>query len=168
MKLFAEETNEELPEPERTAQLCVESGIRIMRLIRRAIREAPPTTLTLPGLRALAFLDENPEACLSDLADHLIVGPPTASKLVDDLVERALLKRSARLSDRRRLALAITPAGRRMLKTAARPARDRMGRLLARLPARDLARVRKGLEALLPALIATGAESGHGTGKGAA
>jgi len=142
--------------------------VRIVRLIRRAIREAPPSTLTLPGLRALAFLDENPEACLSDLAEHLIVGPPTASKLVDDLVGRGLLKRSPRPSDRRRLALAITAAGRRMLKTAARPARDRMSRLLARLPARDLARVRAGLETLLPALVAAGAESGHGAGKGGA
>jgi DNA-binding MarR family transcriptional regulator len=159
MKMFDSEmdSGESGPAAE-TARVCVETGVRLARLIRRAVREAPATTLSPSRLRALAFLDDNPRACLTDLAEHLIVGAPTASKLVDDLVERRLLSRSADTRDRRRLAMRVTPAGRRALRTAARPAQDRLTALLARLPARDIARVRAGLEARLPLLVAERAE----------
>lgn len=158
MKQFLGETD--TTDADRTASLCVETGIRLVRIARRAVREAPDATLTPPKIRTLAFLDESPAACLSDVAEHLIVGPPTASKLVDDLVERGLLRRSADSADRRKLVLRITPAGRRALSTAARPAQERFRQILERLTAEDLARVHVGLATLLPVLLSAGGQTG--------
>lgn len=158
MKLFTDAINaEDTDDVGRTAMLCVEAGIRIVRLARRALREAPASTLSHSRLRALAFLDDHPAACLSDLAEHLIVGSPTASKLVDDLVRRRLLRRSPDVSDRRRLTLRVTPSGRRALLTAARPGQDRLKMLLERLSETDRGRVEEGLRTLLPLLESAGA-----------
>lgn len=159
MKLFTDEMNSAGADPDRTALLCVETGIRLVRLARRAVREAPDATLSPSRLRALGFLDDNPAACLADLAEHLIVGSPTASKLVDDLVERGLLRRSADASDRRRLELRVTRAGRRAMGTAARPAQDRLRSLLERLSGEDLVKVHEGLLTLLPLLVSAASGS---------
>lgn len=158
MKLFDDENDAEADGIAATAQLCVETGIRLVRLVRRAFRESPETTLTPARVRALAYLDDKPSACLSELAEHLIVGPPTASKLVDDLVMRGLLRRSSDAVDRRRLALRVTAAGRRELATAARPARDRLAQLLELLSEEERLRVHEGLQTLLPLLETAGSE----------
>jgi len=158
MKLFGYETDGAPDDPDRIAQLCVETGIRLVRLARRAVRESPVTTLTPSRLRALAYLDDNPSACLSDLAEHLIVGSPTASKLVDDLVARRLIERSPDGVDRRRLMLRVTSAGRTALRTAARPAQDSLRTLVERLSGEERIRVRAGLETLLPLLGPTASE----------
>jgi len=162
MKIFAEETiGPDAPADAAAAQLCLETGVRIVRLVRRAVREAPPSALSLSRLRALAFIDEKPRACLSELAEHLIVGPPTASKVVDDLVARRLVRRAAQSADRRRVTLELTAAGRRTLRTAARPGRDQIAALLARLSPGELRRVRLGMETLLPLLVAARADAAH-------
>jgi DNA-binding MarR family transcriptional regulator len=159
MKTFGDEMDRDDSDPATgAARVCVETGVRLARLIRRAVREAPGSALSPSRLRALAFLDDNPHACLTDLAEHLIVGAPTASKLVDDLVARRFLSRASDVRDRRRLAMRMTAAGRRALRTAARPAQDRLAELLGKLPKREIARVRAGMEALLPLLVAERAE----------
>jgi DNA-binding MarR family transcriptional regulator len=161
MKLFDRETKPPDP-PAAAAQLCAEAGIRIVRLMRRALAETPSATLTPSRIRALAFLEDNPSACLSDVADHLIVGAPTASKLVEDLVTRGLLGRTADPSDRRRVTLRVTAAGRKALRTAARPGQERLSAVLAQLSAEEVERVRSGMETLLPLLIAAGPERTDG------
>lgn len=131
-----------------TAQLAIETGARLVRLVRRALRSDPPASISLSGLRTLAYLADSPGVCLSDVAEHLFVGNPTASKLVDDLVERGLLARAADTSDRRRLALTVTTEGRRVVATAARPAQEQIAELLTRLSAPDRKRVYAGLALL--------------------
>lgn len=149
MKLFDQETAGPVDE---AAQLWAETGIRTFRLLRRTIREDARTTLAPSQLRALAYLDENPGGCLSDLAEFLLVGPPTASKVVDELVGRRLVSRTVDAGDRRKVTLRLTARGGRALRTAARPGQERLAALLAGLPADELERVRSGLEALLPLL----------------
>ena len=131
-----------------TARLAIETGARLMRVVKRAVRSSAPTTLSLSGLRTLAYLADAPGGCLGDVAEHLLVGNPTASKLVDDLVERGLLERAADTSDRRRLALTVTTEGRRLVTTAARPAQDQIAERLARLKVPERRRIHAALEQL--------------------
>lgn len=135
-------------EVEVTAQLALETGVRLMRLVRRVVRGTQPTAVSFEGLRTLAFVADNPGICLSDLAEHLWVGMPTASKKVDDLVERGLLQRGADASDRRRLTLSLTRDGERLIATAKRPAHAQVAALLGRLSPAERARVREGLTLL--------------------
>lgn len=140
-------------EVEVTAELALETGVRLVRLLRRVVRETSTADVSFESLRALSFLADNPGICLSDLADFLWVGVPTASKKVDDLVERGVLSRAADTTDRRRLALNVTPQGEHMIATAKRPAQDEVASLLSRLDPAERERVRDGLQLLRSLLV---------------
>ena len=135
--------------------------MRLVRLLRRIVRETSTGDVSFEGLRALAFLADNPGICLSELADFLWVGVPTASKKVDDLVERGVLTRTADTTDRRRLALNVTPEGAHLIATAKRPAQDEVVSLLSRLDPDERARVRDGLQLLRALLVPAEREATH-------
>ena len=148
-------------EVEVTAELALETGVRLVRLLRRVVRDTSTTDVSFEGLRTLAFLADNPGVCLSDLAEYLWVGMPTASKKVDDLVERGVLTRASDASDRRRLALTVTPKGEHLIATAKRPAQEEVVTLLSRLEPADRERVRAGLELLRGVLVPAEREASH-------
>lgn len=131
-----------------TAQLVVDTGVRLARLVRWAVRSSPPSRPSMSGLRALSFVSSSPRACVSDVAEYLLVGVPTASKLVDELVERGLLRRSTDERDRRRVVLATTPGAQGVLESASRPAQEEVALLLARLDPDERARIRDGMQLL--------------------
>ena len=74
--------------------------------------------LSLPQLRILAKVDCQPTASLSAVAEHIAASLPTASRIVNGLVQKGLLARRTDLQDRRQLALGITPRGRAVLDAA--------------------------------------------------
>lgn len=74
--------------------------------------------LSLVQFRTLVLVYKQPAASLSAVADHLGSSLPTASRLVQGLVEQGLLARQGCPDDRRQLALAITDRGRSVLQTA--------------------------------------------------
>lgn len=150
------------PELTATAQLVVDTGVRLGRFVRRAVRSSPPSTLTISGIRALSYMTDNPGVCVSDLADYLLVGVPTASKLVDELVARELATRSTDERDRRRQVLRSTPQGERALSTAARPAQRKVAELLAELPPDERGLVRDGMGVLRELLLPDGTEASDG------
>jgi DNA-binding MarR family transcriptional regulator len=73
--------------------------------------------LTIQKYRVLSYLAIDP-APPSELAYRLTVRPPTVTRLVDGLVDRGLVERSAVDPDRRRSTLAVTRAGRTALRRA--------------------------------------------------
>lgn len=143
------------------AQLVVETSVHLTRFVRRAVRSSPPPALSISGVRALSCVAANPDISVSDVAQHLLVGVPTASKLVDELVARRFLTRAPDKRDRRRLVLRVTPKGRRALATAARPAQRQTAALLAQLEPAKRARVKEGLTILRDLLTRADAESPH-------
>jgi DNA-binding MarR family transcriptional regulator len=160
MKLFRAESDPSAGTTvDDTARLSVETALRVIRLVKKAMREHPPTGVTLSGLRTLAYLADSPGGCLSDVAEHLFVGNPTASKVVDDLVERGLLNRSADAADRRRLTLTVTAEGRKVVRTAARPAEQEVAARLRRLSAGDRKRLHAGLVVMYELLEETDREA---------
>ena len=71
--------------------------------------------VTLPQFRVLALVDEGGERA-SQLAERLAVAKPTVTAVVDGLVERGYLTRTADEGDRRATRIALTQRGRRALE----------------------------------------------------
>src|SRR6266540_1413604 len=91
--------------PPACAGAVMDTAIHVVRLVRAEIRRRRPAGLTVTQLRALAFLRAFPGASLADLAAHLGLGAPTASKLIGGLAGRRLVLQRVATSDRRRRAL---------------------------------------------------------------
>ena len=73
--------------------------------------------LSLPQFRVLALVDEGGERA-SQLADLLAVAKPTITAVVDGLVDRGYLKRTADCDDRRVTKITLTAAGKKALYDA--------------------------------------------------
>jgi DNA-binding MarR family transcriptional regulator len=145
MQKFHDENVLDREEMESAAQVVVDTGVLLTRFVRRAVRSHPPSDLSLSALRALSYVVGTPGVCVSDLADYLLVGAPTASKLVDELVGRGLVSRSPDESDRRRVRLRAAPGAGEVLSTVARPVREEVALLLSELDAADRRRVVDGM-----------------------
>jgi DNA-binding MarR family transcriptional regulator len=146
------------PALESAAQVVVETGVRLTRFVRRAVRSNPPSELSLSAVRALSYVVGTPEVCVSDLADYLLVGAPTASKLVDELASRELVTRSPDEKDRRRVMLRPTPDAEEVLATVARPVRREVANLLSELDDAQRRRVVDGMTVLGDLLLPGGEE----------
>jgi DNA-binding MarR family transcriptional regulator len=100
--------------------------------------------LSMPQYRLLAYLSRRAEMA-SGLAGQLAVSPPTITTLVDGLVARNLVERSADTDDRRRVRHELTDAGRQALVAADHALEERLQSLAAHLPP---AQAKKALDAL--------------------
>ena len=98
---------------------------RLARMLERGAGE-----LSLPQFRVLAMVDQGGERA-SHLAERLAVAKPTVTAVVDGLVERGYLSRSADADDRRATRIALTPAGRRALRDAEDAMEQRLEVVLA-------------------------------------
>jgi long-chain acyl-CoA synthetase len=117
---------------------------RLARVLERASAD-----LTLPQFRVLALVDEG-GARASQLADRLAVAKPTITAVVDGLVDRGYLKRTADSDDRRATKITLTAAGRKALYEAEHAMHARLYDLLAH--ADDTAAIEKALEDLSNAI----------------
>src|ERR1051326_8743682 len=84
------------------AATVMDVGLLITRVVRAEVRKHRPQDLSLPQIRALAFVSANPDASASQLADYLGLTRPTTSKLLEQLVRRGLVARTSAPGDRRR------------------------------------------------------------------
>jgi len=122
----------------------VRTLIRLARMLERGAGE-----LSLPQLRVLALVDEGGERA-SHLADMLAVAKPTITAVVDGLVERGYVRRTADCDDRRATKITLTAAGRKALSNAEHAMHARLHEVIAR--ADDPAAVDRALEDLGVAL----------------
>jgi len=120
-----------------TVQKCAERLLslapRLMQTLRVEMRAGRPRELTVPQFRTLVFYMNHKDAALSEAAEHLGLGMPSASKVVEGLVGRGLLVRGANAQDRRRVDIALTAAGMRVLAEARTEATAVFVRRLANL-----------------------------------
>lgn len=74
--------------------------------------------LPLAQVKALIYLYDNGERSMSELANGLAVSLPSASELVDRLIDRGLVQKTQDTTDRRRVLISLTDTaiayGRRM------------------------------------------------------
>ncbi|MCA9858175.1 MAG: winged helix-turn-helix transcriptional regulator [Thermomicrobiales bacterium] len=91
----------------------VEEVVELMPVIGRGLyatllNDTEIQGLTLPQIKALIFLYNNGECSMSELAAGLAVSLPSASELVDRLVDRDLVIRTRDTVDRRRVLIALS------------------------------------------------------------
>jgi len=88
----------------------------VMIHIRKEMRSHRALGMSVPQLRVLIFLYRNEGASLSAVSEHIGLGLPSMSKMVDALVERKLVIRKSRSDDRRRVSLRLSAHGIDVLK----------------------------------------------------
>jgi len=121
-----------------------------MRAIRAEMRRQRGWDLSVPQFRTLAYLNYYQGASLSDIAEFIGLTPPSMSKLVDGLVARQLVTRDFSTSDRRRVILALTPAGQATFQATRTATQAFLARRLAGLPAEERAVVTQAMQILRP------------------
>jgi DNA-binding MarR family transcriptional regulator len=100
--------------------------------------------ITLPQLRILFRIRQEPGIGVRDLAQALGVSASNVTQQVDKLVNRGLVSRTERPDDRRHVALRLTSEGEHVAGEVSQAARAYVRRLLAGLSPReqdDLARL---------------------------
>jgi DNA-binding MarR family transcriptional regulator len=127
----------------------------VMQEIRRHVRNQRGHDLSVLQLRALAFLDHNPGAPLSALAEHVGLTLPSMSTQVSNLVERALILRTTSPTDRRYIALQLTEEGQAMLAAVRENARDTLAVGIANLSAAERVQIIEALGRLRAVLTNT-------------
>ncbi|HTX91457.1 MAG TPA: MarR family transcriptional regulator [Anaerolineales bacterium] len=127
-----------------------------MRTIRAEMRSSRSSDLTVPLFRTLHFLERHPGASLQDLAGHLGLTSPTACKIVDGLVDHALVARQPSRADRRKITLALTPAGSDVLEKSRASTQARLVELLTPLSSLQLETVFRAMELLQPLFLTAG------------
>jgi DNA-binding MarR family transcriptional regulator len=119
-----------------------------MHAIRREMRSAAAPGLSVPQLRALVFVQRNPEVNLSALAEHLGIGVTGASGLVGRLVRQQLLARETDPAERRRIKLSVTTEGVARLDAAVTATRSAMARRFGRLSTHEAETVEHAMRIL--------------------
>ena len=148
--------------PRETARLApvadsvIQVSWRVLQVTTRAVLEQPGTpALTPTQLRALGVVLGNPALSLSALAEQLGLQKPAASKVIDELVRRRLVRREVVPHNRRMHALHVTARGETALAVAAAPASARIAGLLRQLDARERHTVARAMTLLLPLVRTT-------------
>lgn len=107
--------------------------------------------VTLAQYRALVVLHTRGPQRPADLAERLQVTPSTASRMVERLVRRRLVRRVRSTQDRRMVKVHLTDSGRRLVDEVVDRRRAEVERILAQMPARGRKQVTAALRAFAEA-----------------
>ena len=142
-----------IPTSEQCAAGLLDVMPAVMRTIRTRMRAEASVELSVVQFRALARASRSGAASVSEIAEHVGLTLPSASKLVERLVRRGYLRRSASPRDRRVTLVASTRKGHRALESARRAARRQLTALLQGLNCTQRAHVMTALAALRPIFL---------------
>ena len=107
--------------------------------------------VTLPQYRALVVLGTRGPQRAADLAAGLGVTPSTASRMIDRLVRKRLVRRTRTRDDRRVLRVQLTEIGREIVAQVTARRRQEIERILAQMPTRGRKAVTDALRAFAAA-----------------
>jgi len=130
------------------ARELIEVIPEVMQVIRTELRRQRGPDLSVLQIRVLAFLNRNPGAPLSAVAEQVGLTLPSMSTQVTGLVERALVHRAVASGDRRYITLTLTPQGQALLQAALREAQVSVAQMVARLSVAERATVIEALQLL--------------------
>lgn len=111
--------------------------------------------LTISQLKGLILLEARGEHSVSGIATALGMGRPSASILVEQLVQLGLVRRTEDSEDRRRSLVVLTPEGVELTSRFHRGDEQFMRGMFATMSDDDLRALKQGLYALTQALIAS-------------
>jgi DNA-binding MarR family transcriptional regulator len=134
--------------PEESARELLEVVPTVMREIRSQMRSRGSLDLTVPQFRTLAFVNRNKGSSLCEVADHMGMTPPSASTLVNGLIERGMMKREEQPDDRRRVRLTVTRRGQAILEASTHATMTYLSKKLNSVSADDREIIVKAMETL--------------------
>ena len=120
----------------------------VLRLARRLRSERADNDLTLTQLATLGTLERHGPLTPRELARHERVQPPSMTRVLTGLEERALVVRTPHPTDRRQVLVAVSDAARSLLHEDRRRRDVWLARRLAELSREE----RLALQAALPVL----------------
>jgi MarR family transcriptional regulator for hemolysin len=135
------------------ARELMDTSPQIMQAIRVEMRRGRGSDISIPQFRTLAFIQRNPDSSLSNLAEHLGLTLPSASKLVDGLVKQKLVIRRESKTDRRQLTLELTQNGLSIVNSARVGAQANLAKKLSGLSDADLKTVSQAMQLLRPIFV---------------
>jgi MarR family transcriptional regulator, organic hydroperoxide resistance regulator len=104
--------------------------------------------LTLPQLRTVFIIAHNKTSSVMQIAQHLGIGEPTASHLIEKLVQAGLVERNDDPGDRRRAIIRLSPAGGELIEKLL-GWEEFLGGWLHQIPREDLIHFRSGLNSIM-------------------
>ena len=107
--------------------------------------------LTVPQLRTVFIIAHSETSSVSKVAQQLGIGEPTASHLIDKLVQAGLVERTEDPQDRRRALVRLAPGGEKLIGKLL-GWEDLLGGCLNKISASDLSNFRQGLSAIVDEL----------------
>jgi DNA-binding MarR family transcriptional regulator len=107
--------------------------------------------VTLTQYRSLVVLASRGPQGVATLAEGLGVTPPTASRMVDRLVRKGLVRRRTDRHDRRQVRIGLTEAGRHLIDVVTERRRIEIGLLLDSVPPEIQHSMAEGLRLLAEA-----------------
>jgi DNA-binding MarR family transcriptional regulator len=147
--------------PDPTSAAAVDDAAHALLAVWDGARERATTRLSGSQLGALLVVEDAEGVNLRTLAGRLRMILSSASRLCDRLVAAGMIERVPGRSDRREIALFLTPSSRQLLQELRAARRDALGRVLVRMtPA--------GRTALLRGLAEFAEAVGPPAGSGAA
>ena len=105
-----------MPTMTRTAELASSMRVSVMRLSRRLRVERADHGLTLTQISVLATLDRHGPLTPRELAQHERVQPPSMTRTLAGLEERALIVRTPHASDGRQHLISLAPPAAALLR----------------------------------------------------
>ena len=111
-----------------------------------------PPEITLQQLRVLELICRNPAMSLHQLSERLQVSNPTASGIVDRLVEKQMVTRADDSKDRRVRRIVPTPAGQEQLARLGSVFGEMLTKVISRIGIDDLKVIRNSFQVILNAI----------------
>jgi DNA-binding MarR family transcriptional regulator len=107
--------------------------------------------VTVPQFRALVVLSSRVDTTVSDLASALDIHPTTATRLVDRLVRKRLVRRTELAEDRRVTQLHLTASGHRLVRQVTDRRTRQLAEIVRRMPSETWPKVTEALRAFAAA-----------------
>jgi len=120
---------------------------------RRLLRQVAGPQVTFSQLKLLQLVALADCHTLGDLATYLGVSHPAASKAVDRLVHRKLLRRTEQKADRRALELSLTERSRRLLSAYNHAKNHKLERIFRHFSGNELKRIAVRLDHLTAGIV---------------
>jgi DNA-binding MarR family transcriptional regulator len=137
------------PEPEQTdSELAARLRICVARLSRLSRTAPGAADLTPSQLSVLAAVEATPRLRIGDLANGQNITAPSATRIVQGLVELSYVERQIDPDDKRACPISITAHGRQALATIRNQTTDLINRRLTELPRADQTKLHLAITAL--------------------
>jgi DNA-binding MarR family transcriptional regulator len=122
--------------------------------------------VTLHQFHLLLYMKMSGNIKVTDLSEKMLVSKPTASRMINTLSDKGMVKKRADDRDRRLVFIVLTSKGERVVEEVQARQRELLSRVLGKMPASEMKVFLETLERIEGELAAIAREEAGGGGKG--